>query len=278
MDQEHPTIEYEGRTFTLSYVELIPRHTDEELESLKLSIQQFGILDPVKHTPDDVIVDGATRLILAHNLGIPLSQVPMKEVSSETADDLAVQLAFAHRAGTRERRVILAHRLRQLGWSLRRIAKALGVSHESVARYHSEPVGDSGVTNVTPERVQGADGKTYAATQPESGDGNDGEDGESQPDVVVDTTDSPLASNHPTEDKPDPTPKPKSPPKPLTEEVVNKKFRAAFTVAFDMFKAKGEFLVKQDKKSCYPMRLKEPAKTTRDCWQAIMDAFVGVDD
>lgn len=47
------------------------------------------------------------------------------------------------------------------GWSLRRIAEALRISHMTVYR------DSQAVTNVTPERVEGKDGKSYPAKQPE---------------------------------------------------------------------------------------------------------------
>lgn len=270
MEHNH-TVEFDGRVFTLSYVELIPRHTTEELEALKASIQQHGILDPVKHTPDDVVVDGATRLQLAKELGLSLSDVPLKEVSSESADDLAVQLAFAHRAGTRERRKILVFRLRQLGWSTRRIARAVGVTQPSVINYLNEmPSGDK---NLSPERVTGADGKSYSATHPENGgDGEETPETDAEPDHVVDTTDSPPPSNHPDEDKSAPAPKPK-PRRPgeLDELTLKKRFRVGYNVALNMFIEWGEREAGAGRKNIYD-------KKAKDAWQLILDRMVGLED
>lgn len=60
---------------------------------------------------------------------------------------------------TREQRRELVVRLRQKGWSLRRIAKLLGVSDPTVLN----DLRASGAKNLAPAAVTGLDGKCYPA-------------------------------------------------------------------------------------------------------------------
>ncbi|MBO8142688.1 MAG: helix-turn-helix domain-containing protein [Firmicutes bacterium] len=63
---------------------------------------------------------------------------------------------------TREQRREVVANLRAQGWSLRRIARRLGVDPMTV--HHDL----RGVENSTPQTITGADGKQYPATKPAS--------------------------------------------------------------------------------------------------------------
>src|SRR5262245_22053087 len=116
----HKTLTFDGRDFVLLFDDLIPPLNDEERSALKESIRQHGVLEAVKITPDDAVIDGGNRLRLAKELGLTLSRVPLVEVpaSTKTAETLAVQLNSVRRQWTAERRILVAHRLRKRGYPL----------------------------------------------------------------------------------------------------------------------------------------------------------------
>src|SRR4051794_30418997 len=70
-------IEIDGQKFNCPFYDLVPRPSDEEYADLKTSIEDNGILDPVKLITDtDDVIDGHTRLLIAKELGIPLKNIP----------------------------------------------------------------------------------------------------------------------------------------------------------------------------------------------------------
>ena len=90
---------------------------------------------------------------------------PKQMLRFENDDDrvafvLAANLFRRHL--TREQRAEVVTRLRAKGWSLRRIGEAVGVEEITVRRDLE------GATNVAPERIEGADRKTYPARRPRS--------------------------------------------------------------------------------------------------------------
>jgi ParB-like chromosome segregation protein Spo0J len=193
MPEVETVLEYDGRYFTLRYADLFPKQTDEELAALDESIKKHGVLDGVKHTPDDIVIDGGTRLQRAKKLGIPLKDVPLIEMqlSDDEALEAAVFLNAARRQLTKEHRVLLAHRLRRRGMTIAKIADALGRSVTRVHGYLSEP--DPEGDSQSPSIIQGADGKMYPTKKPrESLDGDTSSsfsgaeklDGAEEPEIV----------------------------------------------------------------------------------------------
>jgi hypothetical protein len=164
--QEDRVLEYDGREFLMPYIDLVPGHTDDELARLRESIRMHGVLKGIQVTPDDVVVNGHTRLRIARELGIPLANVPFEElqVGTEAAMLLAVQLNTVPAIGrqwTRERRIVMAHRLRKRNWTLAKIAEAMGFSKSQVHNYLKEP--DPEDDGSAPDLIEGADGKKRRA-------------------------------------------------------------------------------------------------------------------
>lgn len=94
----------------------------------------------------------------------------------EDALEYVLEVNLGRRHLSREGRQQLARALRDRGWSLRRIADRVGVSHTTIRR----DLDDAGGTNVTPDggsdsgdQVEGADGKRYPASR-SSGSSYDG--------------------------------------------------------------------------------------------------------
>lgn len=128
--------------------------------ALRASIERFGVLVPVVHDQDGRILDGHHRSRLADQLGIPY-RVDVREVAS---DDEAQEIARTLNADRRhlrpEQRRPIVKALREDGHSLRAIGGALGISQTQVANDLE------GVNRLTPDRVEGQDGKSYPASRP----------------------------------------------------------------------------------------------------------------
>ena len=143
--------------------QLLPPLSEEEYAALKEDIAKRGVLVPVEYDEDGNILDGHHRVRACEELGIKnwpsIVRIGMSE--DEKAEHV-LKLNIARRHLPKEWKQEKAKELREQGWSYRRIAEALGVSHMTVTRWLME----SGVTNVTPETetmVTGADGKQYQA-------------------------------------------------------------------------------------------------------------------
>jgi len=133
----------------------------EEYEALKADIAQRGVQVPVEYDEDGNILDGYHRVRACQELGITdWPKVVRRGLTEEQKIEHALALNLHRRHLTREQRRELVVRLRQQGWSLRRIAERLGVHHDTVREDLL------GVGNPTPATVTGADGKQYPATKP----------------------------------------------------------------------------------------------------------------
>lgn len=141
--------------------QVLPGLSAEEYEALKADIAQRGVQVPVEYDEDGNILDGYHRVRACQELGIiDWPKVVRRGLTEEQKIEHALALNLHRRHLTREQRRELVVRLRQQGWSLRRIAERLGVHHDTVREDLL------GVGNPTPATVIGADGKQYPATKP----------------------------------------------------------------------------------------------------------------
>lgn len=145
----------------------------EKYEALKEDIRKNGVLVPVEVDQHGQILDGHHRIQAWQELraeGVNLADYTRIIRHFENDDDReehAAKMNSNRRDVTLEDKQRNALRWRQHGWSYRRIADALAVSHMTVSRWIPEQ--DSTVTDVTvdlPERVIGKDGKSRPATMP----------------------------------------------------------------------------------------------------------------
>jgi len=129
-----PAIEFGGRQYMGPFQGLLPTQTPEKLDELRSSVQAHGILQPILHNQDDVIIDGLTRLHIAIELGISPDKVPFKSVNAEyaQAEELAISMNYTRRQMSSADRVALVKKLRSHAWSMERIAKALNVGKTTV--------------------------------------------------------------------------------------------------------------------------------------------------
>ena len=147
--------------------QLLPDLSADEYSSLKADIAVNGIHIPVVVDAETgAVMDGHHRVRAWQELraeGVRLADYP-RQVRHFAGDD--ERLAFVVAANlfrrhlTRHQRAELVTRLRERGWSLRRISGAIGVHHDTV-REDLAGVGDP-----TPARVEGADRKWYPARRP----------------------------------------------------------------------------------------------------------------
>lgn len=129
-------------------------------DALRESINRWGVIVPIVIDQNGQVIDGHHRKRIAGELGIYCDEQQIEVGSEDDARAIAATLNTDRRhMDIDQRRAIVAH-LREQGHSLRAIAGAVGVSAKTV---HQDL---EGVTQVTPETVRGADGKTYPSTRP----------------------------------------------------------------------------------------------------------------
>ncbi len=148
--------------------QLLPDLTDEEYAALKAHIAEHGVLVPiVVDAETGAIVDGHHRLRAFTELraeGVHLRDYPRdvrRFASNEERVGFVVAANLFRRHLTRQQRAEVVARLRERGWSLRRVSEILGVHHETVRR-DLEIVADATI----PERVERQGGGTYPARRP----------------------------------------------------------------------------------------------------------------
>lgn len=149
--------------------QLLPPLTEGEYAALKADIVEHGVLVPIVIDAETgAIVDGHHRMRAWNELRAEGAEIPeyprevcrYRDDSERLAHVLALNLYRRHLS--RERRVELVAFLRETGWSLRRIGKVIGANPETVRRDLA------GAAFATPDRVLGADGKSYPARLPEA--------------------------------------------------------------------------------------------------------------
>ena len=148
--------------------QLLPDLTPEEFASLKADIREHGLRVPVVvDAASGEIVDGHHRQRAVEELraeGVRVNDYREVRAFADDEDRLAFVIGanlFRRHLGRTQRAELVA-KLRERGWSLRRIGEAVGAS---VGTVHAEL---AGVQDRTPELVEGADGKTYRARRPAS--------------------------------------------------------------------------------------------------------------
>lgn len=144
--------------------QLLPALTEDEYEGLKGDIAERGVQVPVIVDEHGAVIDGHHRIRACQELGI--TDYP-REVRAGLSDDEKAALALAlnvhRRQLSRDQRRELVGELRRMGWSTRRIAKAVGVSQPTVINDLRQGI-DQDLS--MPSRVMTADGRTYPARRP----------------------------------------------------------------------------------------------------------------
>lgn len=144
--------------------QLFPNLAADEYDALKADIAERGVLVPVEYDEDGSILDGHHRVRACRELGIKdWPTVTRGGMDDEAKAEHVLTLNLSRRHLSRDQRRELVRKLRtDRGWSLRRIAERLGIS---VGQAHSD-ARQVFSSEQQPNRVEGADGKSYAATKP----------------------------------------------------------------------------------------------------------------
>jgi len=143
----------------------LPPLSPEEEAGLRASISRHGVLVAILMTEDGRIIDGCNRKRIADDLGYDCPEVVHADLTEEDIRALARSLNLARRQMNRQqRRQLVADQLHETpAWSNRRLAKALGVDHHTVASVRSEVHATGEITQF--ERTTGLDGKTRPASR-----------------------------------------------------------------------------------------------------------------
>lgn len=141
--------------------QVMPELTDTEFEALKDSIRSNGCLVAIEYDEQGNVLDGHHRLRALRELGITshprVIRAGLTE-SEKTAHALALNVHRRHLNPAQRAEAI--SRLRQAGWSIRRIAAETGIHRSTVARDLSK------TPEPGPDVIVGEDGKTYPARTP----------------------------------------------------------------------------------------------------------------
>jgi ParB-like chromosome segregation protein Spo0J len=149
----------------LTRYQLLPDLSSEEFAALKADVALRGVLVPIEVDDDGQVLDGHHRLRAWQELraeGVRVPQYPrvvrrLPDEDAKVAHALRLNLSRRHLSRSERAEVVAA--LRRLGWSHRRVAEVLGVSHATVGRDLA------GGTDVPPRHVEGADGKRYPSVR-----------------------------------------------------------------------------------------------------------------
>lgn len=142
--------------------QLLPRLSDEEYSALRDDIAANGVRVPIDVDEDGTILDGHHRAWITADLGIDCPRRLVADLTDEQKRTHAVAVNVHRRSLSREQRRDLVARLRWDGMSTPQIAKAVGTNQSTVVR----DLQGMQAHNL-PDRVVGADGKTYSATRPQ---------------------------------------------------------------------------------------------------------------
>lgn len=141
--------------------QVMPDLSAEAYEALKDDIRERGVLVPVEFTEDGEVLDGHHRLRACRDLGITsYPRVVRSGLNEDERRAHALALNVHRRHLTPEQRAEAVMRLREQGWSVRRIADATGVPKSTVDRDIRTNGGGSLPT------VVGIDGRTFKARKP----------------------------------------------------------------------------------------------------------------
>ena len=146
----------------------LPPLSPEEYDGLQESIALSGVLVPILVDCDGPvrrIIDGSHRKEIADDLGYECPEV-VHQGEEDELRALARALNLARRHMNREqKRQIIADQLRETpDHTDRRMAKMLGVNHETVASVRAELEAVGGIRQLG--RRVGSDGKAYKASKP----------------------------------------------------------------------------------------------------------------
>lgn len=131
----------------------------KDFAALKADIDQRGVLLPIIVDEKDRTIDGHQRRQACAELHIDCPRVVLEGLTEDEKMAIALALNAFRRHLSAGEKGAAVQKLAYLGWSARRIALALGISHQTVLRAQAD-------VDDLPETRIGADGKPRPATRP----------------------------------------------------------------------------------------------------------------
>jgi len=135
--------------------QFLPELTPEEYEALKDDIRTNGVQIPVEIDENGNILDGYHRVKICNELGIDYPKNIRSGLSEKEKIEFAIRINLNRRHLTVEQRRGLAKKLREGGWSYRKIGEALGVSKRQAERDVKSGANAPVVPNPDKSRAEG---------------------------------------------------------------------------------------------------------------------------
>lgn len=129
--------------------------------ALRLSIERFGVIQPITVDQHGRTLDGHNRRRLAQELGVPCPEITRDVADDDEARAIAITLNTDRRHWDAAQRRAIAVELRSQGHSFRAIGGALGVDAKTIRKDTS-----GGDRSPPADRSVGLDGKSYPSTRP----------------------------------------------------------------------------------------------------------------
>lgn len=162
-----------------------PRISDEDRATLKKSIQENGVHDPLQVVAKNgayIVLTGATRLEIAMELSMETLPCIVRQLPPSEWEDLLIEDNVARRQLSLDQKKELVPVLRKGGKSLRAIAEILKMGKSTVGETlqadlgvrgrtpgegsDNPPSGDSTALGEIPATITGRDGKKYSSQKP----------------------------------------------------------------------------------------------------------------
>lgn len=138
----------------------LPAHIED---ALRASIDRFGVLVPITVDQDGAMLDGHHRARIADSLGVKYDRLIRHCTDDDERREIARTLNSDRRQLTDGERHAIASLIAD-GMSVNAVAKAHHVGWITAKRAHD---GEPGSNQLEPDRVKGADGKSYPARRPQ---------------------------------------------------------------------------------------------------------------
>jgi transcriptional regulator with XRE-family HTH domain len=139
--------------------QVMPPLSAEENAALKADIAARGVQVPVEYDDEGNILDGFHRVQICQELGIDCPKVVRRGLTDAEKRAHAWALNLTRRHLSKAQKRTIAKTLRGEGWTMERIAQALGLSQATISNRLAEFINSDELHDAEP--IMGKDGKRY---------------------------------------------------------------------------------------------------------------------
>jgi ParB-like chromosome segregation protein Spo0J len=139
--------------------QLMPPLSADEYAALKADIAARGVQVPIEYDDQGNILDGFHRVQICQELGLACPQVMRSGLTDAAKRAHAWALNLTRRHLSKVQKRAIAKTLRGEGWTMERIAQALGLSQATVSSWLTEFIRFDELQDAEP--ITGKDGKRY---------------------------------------------------------------------------------------------------------------------